>query len=962
MNIPALNLSALVKDRMLLWTAATATWCIGALAVVGILLMQQQGNHQILRNSQQSSQISAILAGEIAVLLKNQITLLESLAQDPSIIQLFKSRDDIVLTSRATELSYLFPGALRVRLLRPGTTQTDESTAPPLGYAALALLREVEDGRLPLVEAHAFSKGSYSLAFTRPVRDLTTKEILGHILLQASLENILHALDPVARGGNYVGLFQIVSAQKEVKLYAKGDGTPPPDPLRKDIPGTRLRILYRANPPPELLEDLTPMLLSILAVLILLSFIWIKYLITRNLNHDLGIILTFIKEFAIGRTPTVARDSLKLFETYGTLESIQRILHNFNRGSVAGPTIPASVLALSARPVSLAVPQFFSEAAPGLSTTTSEMFQISTAVSAPNLHPQETTTTTATPPPDAPPPVPEFTPPPPPPTPPAPALDLASPNLTGLSVTPPPPATPPPPPAASPGGLSLSLMDLDLSDVVATTNKSTITPPSTGASPAPSVAVEPQIAPLPFSDQTYQPPPREVFRAYDIRGEVDSYLTAAGIEGIGYAIGTDAHERNHPQIVVGRDGRISSPQFAAALIKGICATGRDVIDIGVVPTPILYFATHFLETRAGVMVTASHNSAQWNGLKIVLSGESLFGKGIEKLYQRIEDGQFATGAGNLYSREITSEYLAKITEDIQLTRPLKIVIDCANAATSVIAPQLYRSLGCEVHELFCEMDGTFPNHAPDPTQPQNIKDLINTVQALKADLGLAFDGDGDRIVAVSGDGSIVWPDRLLMLFAKDFLTQNPGETVVFDVKSSANLPRIIKKYGGRPLMWKTGHSLIKAKMKEAGALLGGEMSGHIVFKDRWFGFDDGLYAGARLLEILSHDERAPSVIFDELPQFAQSTPELRLELPEGESNRLIKNIALARTRITGAEISNLDGLRADFEEGWGLVRASNTSSALSFRFESHTPQGMRRIQEEFRRILLEIGPGLKLPF
>lgn len=956
MKIPALNLSGLIKDQMLLWTFAAALGCIGALALTGILLKDQRENHQILHNQQQASQISTLLASEIAFLIKHQIGVIESLAQDPGIIQLFKSRDNIALSARATELGYLFPGLLRMRLLRPGTTQTDESSTPPLGYAALALIRESEEGRLPPAEAHVF-QGKYSVALTRPVRDPTTKEIIGHILTQLAVDNFTAPLEPAARGGNYVGLFQ-VTAKKEIKLFSKGDNSA--DPVRKDIPGSRWKIFYRFNPPQEQLEDLTPILLGGSALLILLAFFGIKYLFSRSLNHDLGVIISFIREFSSGQKPTSY--ALHIFAVYGALESIQKILHNLTRAAAAAPPlVPASIASLSARPVSLAAPKFFSE---GTSTTPSEMLQISTATPnlstvAPNIPPGSSIPAPVPAAPLLPPdviPVPAAVPPAPIPAP-APEINLLDMNLAPPPVAPAPKVTPPPSPApaAKSAGMALSLMDLDLSDISQSANKSTITLPTSNTTPEPppssySVALQ------------YPPPPIEIFRAYDIRGEVDNALTFSGMELIGRAIGSEARDRGQNQMVIGRDGRISSPEFAPALIRGIISTGCSVIDIGIVPTPVLYFATNFLTTNAGAMVTASHNPAQWNGVKIVLGGETLFGKGIEKLYHRIEEGQFQIGTGDIRNRNINAEYLEKITENVQLIRPLKIVIDCANGAASVIAPQLYRALGCEVHELFCEMDGTFPNHAPDPTQPGNLKYLIEGVQALKADLGLAFDGDGDRIIAISGDGTIIWPDRLLMLFAGDFLAQNPGETIIFDVKSSINLPRVIKKHGGRPLMWKTGHSLIKAKMKETGALIGGEMSGHIILKDRWIGFDDGLYAGARLLEILSRDERSPTAIFNELPEFAQTTPDLRLDLPEGESTRLIKNIASARTRITGAEITHLDGLRADFEEGWGLVRASNTSSALTFRFEANTPQGMRRIQEEFRRILLEIGPGLKLPF
>ena len=337
------------------------------------------------------------------------------------------------------------------------------------------------------------------------------------------------------------------------------------------------------------------------------------------------------------------------------------------------------------------------------------------------------------------------------------------------------------------------------------------------------------------------------------------------------------------------------------------------------------------------------------------------GKDLQALRQLLESGLLATGKGEVQRRNVIPDYLNKIKADIKLARNFKIAIDCGNGVAGMVAPHLYRDLGCEVTELFCKVDGNFPNHSPDPGQPQNLSELIKTVKDNKLDLGIAFDGDGDRIIVVNGNGTIIWPDQLMMLFAEDCLSRNPGATIIFDVKTSSHLPRLIKQYGGNPVMWKTGHSLIKAKMNESSAIFAGELSGHLFFKERWFGFDDGLYAGARLLELLSKNSLPPTEIFAKLPDTV-TTPELRLELPEGESARLMKSLAVARTRISGAEITNIDGLRADFEEGWGLVRPSNTTPALIFRFEANNQRILRRIQDEFRRILLEVGPGLKLPF
>ena len=462
--------------------------------------------------------------------------------------------------------------------------------------------------------------------------------------------------------------------------------------------------------------------------------------------------------------------------------------------------------------------------------------------------------------------------------------------------------------------------------------------------------------------------PSDIFRAYEIRGVAEHSLTIGGIHEIGRSIGSEAQERGQPRVVVARDGRVSGVMLSKALIDGLRATGCEVIDIGQVPTPVLYFATHLLETHAGVMLTASHHPPQCNGLKVVLQGEILAGEAIQQLHKRIEAGRLTTGAGSLQTRDVVPEYLNQMTAGIHLQRPLRLVVDGGNGVAGALAPQLYRALGCEVSELFCEVDGNFPNRLPDPSQPSQLRALIQTVKTQQADLGIAFDGDGDRMIVVDGSGAIIWPDQLMMLLTSSILSRNPGATIIFDVKSSARLAQMIKKHGGKPLMWKTGHSFIRAKMRETGAIFAGEMSGYLFFKDtafndeaRGFVFDDGLYAGVRLLEVLSRDERPPHVIFAE-QHSATSTPELRLDLPKGENGRIMDALDKTRARLSGATITRIDGLRAEFGEGWGLVRASNTTPSLVFRFEAQTPQALRRIQDEFRRILLEAGPGLKLPF
>ena len=462
--------------------------------------------------------------------------------------------------------------------------------------------------------------------------------------------------------------------------------------------------------------------------------------------------------------------------------------------------------------------------------------------------------------------------------------------------------------------------------------------------------------------------PAGIFRAYDIRGIVGDTLTPEIVRWIGRAIGAEAHHRGVQTLVVGRDGRHSSREMGAALVSGLRESGRDVVDVGRAPTPVLYFAAEHLDTGSGVMVTGSHNPPEYNGLKIVLAGQSLHSEAIQDLRRRMEEddldaGQGVRGQGGLRSREVIEDYLRRIREEIPAVsgpEARKIVIDCGNGVAGDVAPRLFRALGHEVVDLYCDVDGDFPNHHPDPSVPANLQDLIASVRENEADLGLAFDGDGDRLGVVDGDGTIIWPDRQMMLFAGDVLANRPGAEIIFDVKCSGLLAEHIEKLGGRPVMWKTGHSLIKTRLRQGRAPLAGEMSGHIFFADRWYGFDDALYAAARLVEILTGLGEPSSRVFAQLP-VAKSTPELRLAVGEGGQSRLVEAL-LAGDHFADAKRTTIDGLRVDFADGWGLARASNTEPSLVLRFEGVNDDALERIEEEFRRALLAIDPSLKLPF
>jgi phosphomannomutase/phosphoglucomutase len=451
-----------------------------------------------------------------------------------------------------------------------------------------------------------------------------------------------------------------------------------------------------------------------------------------------------------------------------------------------------------------------------------------------------------------------------------------------------------------------------------------------------------------------------IFRAYDIRGIVGDNLTADVAFEIGRAIGSEAYFRGEQTVVVGRDGRLSGPELTAALIRGLLATGRDVKDIGQVPTPVLYFAAQYLGSNSGVMVTGSHNPANYNGFKVVLGGDTLSNQAIDNLRQRIESGDMLTGEGSIEEVDVLPDYIERVKSDVQIVRPMKVVVDCGNGVAGVAAPQLLKALGCEVVELFCDVDGRFPNHHPDPGKTENLADLIQMVQEKSAELGIAFDGDGDRLGVVSSHGEIIWPDRVLMLLAIDVLSRNPGAQVIYDVKSSRHVASVVAEHGGEPLMWATGHSVIKAKMKETGALLAGEMSGHIFFKERWFGFDDALYSAARLLEILANEARSSSDLFAELPN-SMSTPEINVPMAEGEPVVFMEKL-LNSAHFDNARVATIDGMRVEFDRGWGLVRASNTTPCLVLRFEADDELALSTIQDEFRRVMLQVDPSLSLPF
>lgn len=462
---------------------------------------------------------------------------------------------------------------------------------------------------------------------------------------------------------------------------------------------------------------------------------------------------------------------------------------------------------------------------------------------------------------------------------------------------------------------------------------------------------------------TYKIPkiiPQGIFRTYDIRGVVEHDITVDVIYAIARGIGYLAHQANQSTMVIGRDGRLSSDFLWLPLKQGLLDSGIDVIDIGLVPTPLLYFATSTWPHHSGVMLTASHNPANYNGLKIVMDGKNLSEQQIENLYQCIIEKKFIDGQGQYRQQDIIHSYLDYVRQDINLTKPLKIAIDCGNAVTGIIAPKLFSAFGCEVTQLYCELDGRFPNHHPDPSEPHNLQALQQVVIDKQLDVGLAFDGDGDRVGIVTNRGDIIFSDRQIMLLAKDVLQRYPGEKIIFDVKCTNKLADLIKQYDGEPIMWKTGHSLIKNKMKDTQAILAGEMSGHIFFRERWFGFDDGMYTGARILEILSQYHETSDEVFKQLPTTI-STPELKLPIREEDKQHFMQQLT-QQAHFPDANYQLIDGLRVNFADGWGLIRPSNTSPNLILRFEGDDDASLQRIQALFRQQILQLYPEATLPF
>ncbi|TBU74312.1 phosphomannomutase/phosphoglucomutase [Pseudomonas daroniae] len=766
-------------------------------------------------------------------------------ARNPELSRALQSGDEQQLRNAEQALRY-WNGVVDAQLNLTGQAVPDSSRTAPMNFAALDMLRRLESGQAPAVEAYRVGERwlAYSVA---PVRQDETRPMLGTLLLAVDLNRVLANLPPLPADVGQIQLVQRFDGGAPQVLTQRGQADGNAQAFATGNPHWTLNF----TPASSLGNNgLSPALLALALLVALAGALAGLYLVNRRLQQrlksDISQLTQLVKELSAGK-------AVKAFSL--SLPALHDLAQNLSR-------LPRRAQEPAKRPDVVASQQPSSSVA-------------------------------------------------------AKPADLVNPLFQDTDI------------------LDIDILDDD-QDLLGLEQTPTMTAPQAPKLPA------------------------DIFRAYDIRGVVGAGLTPETAYWIGRAIGSQSQAEGEPNVSVGRDGRLSGPVLVQQLIQGLVDSGCQVSDVGMVPTPVVYYAAHVLAGKSAVMLTGSHNPPDYNGFKIVIAGDTLANEQIQALKTRIDDNDLVSGEGSVEAIDLLPRYLEQIRNDIAMAKPLRVVVDCGNGAAGVIAPQLIEALGCKVIPLYCEVDGNFPNHHPDPGKPENLVDLIAKVKEENADIGLAFDGDGDRVGVVTNTGAIVYPDRLLMLFAKDVVSRNPGADIIFDVKCTRRLTPLISGYGGRPVMWKTGHSLIKKKMKETGALLAGEMSGHVFFKERWFGFDDGIYAAARLLEILSQDKRTAEQVFAAFPNDV-STPELNIQVTEQTKFPIIER--LQREGQWGeASVTNLDGVRVDYPKGWGLVRASNTTPVLVLRFEAENQAELERIQELFRSQLRIVAPDIKLPF
>ena len=767
-------------------------------------------------------------------------------ARNPELSQALQSGDDAQLRSAENGLRY-WNAVVDAQLNLTGQAVPDSSRTAPMNFAALDMLRRLESGQAPAVEAYRVGERwlAYSVA---PVRQDDTQPMLGTLLLAVDLNRVLGNLPPLPAEAGQIQLIQRFDGGAAQVLTQRGQADGSAQAFTTGNPHWTVSF----TPASSLgANGLSPTLLALALLVALAGAMAGLYLVNRRLqqrlNSDTSQLTQLVKELSAGKA--VKAFSLSLPALHELAQSLSRLPRRAQDAVAVRPELAAS--------------------------------------------PQPSSNAAAKP------------------------ADFVNPLFQDTDI------------------LDIDILDDD-QDLLGLEQTPTMTAPQAPKLPA------------------------DIFRAYDIRGVVGAGLTPETAYWIGRAIGSQSLAEGEPNVSVGRDGRLSGPTLVQQLIHGLVDSGCQVTDVGMVPTPVVYYAGHVLAGKSAVMLTGSHNPPDYNGFKIVIAGDTLANEQIQALKTRIDTNDLVSGEGSVETVDLLPRYLEQIRSDIAMAKPLRVVVDCGNGAAGVIAPQLIEALGCKVIPLFCDVDGNFPNHHPDPGKPENLVDLIAKVKEEKADIGLAFDGDGDRVGVVTNTGAIVYPDRLLMLFAKDVVSRNPGADIIFDVKCTRRLTPLISGYGGRPVMWKTGHSLIKKKMKETGALLAGEMSGHVFFKERWFGFDDGIYAAARLLEILSQDKRTAEQVFAAFPDDV-STPEINIQVTEQTKFPIVERLQREGQWGEGS-VTNLDGVRVDYPKGWGLVRASNTTPVLVLRFEAENQAELERIQELFRAQMHLVAPDVKLPF
>jgi phosphomannomutase/phosphoglucomutase len=819
------------------------------------------------------------VAKSIALSVSEQVFLLnktlDRIAHDPEIVAAISHANPAVRESVARTIQSYFPEAMKIRLLLPGITKTDESAVPHMGYADLDMIRETfTKNQLPVVQGDMGP--NRHLAMTSPISQ--GNSVVGVILASLDYDFITKTIKAVELKNYYVEL-------RQDDLVLGKSGIEPSKALSNtgemDVPRTAWKIYYQYPTGASLGEKARLWLSIIFAILLAVAAYFFGYRrLAQLMKEDLSSVLKAFKDImthqSMGSYPVNLAEMNTLISSFLRLK---RALEDTD-GKIKEDEDELEKNGFFSTPDDFG----FSDISIDEDMFDEEILTQQVKVEPPVKKQQPT-------------------------------LVRQTKTMLAEPVDPPPVAT---------------ARTIEMVKAVP-------------------VAQKPDALP-------------SIFKAYDIRGIVGKTLTLNMVYDIGRAFGTEAKNHGCHSIVLGRDGRNSSPVLADELAKGIASTGCGIIDLGMVPTPLLYFAVQHIEGRSGIMVTGSHNPPEYNGFKMMIAGETLAEDRIQDLRECIDSRSYTTGDMGLIEKndKLASEYVGTIAEDIRIARPMLVVLDCGNGVGGKLGPLLLRTLGCEVIELHCEIDGSFPNHHPDPSKPENMAELSSAVKHYKADLGIAFDGDADRLGVVDCNGKIIWPDRQMMLFAKHVLVGKPGIEIIYDIKCSRHLAEQIKKYGGRPLMWKSGHSLMKAKIKETGAKLAGEMSGHIFFNDRWFGFDDGLYAAARLIEILSNESGSSAQVFAGFPD-SINTPELTIDLVNDDGAKLIEAMRAAAD-FDDATIIDIDGLRIEFSDGWGLVRASNTTPSLTLRFEGDSLEAMQNIQQRFKQLIHKINRDLQLPF